>query len=62
MMSRSYGNIHQTEIREVGRRNEWSLIIDIAVDINKNIHTLTVKESSIISLGGNKKSILKYWW
>jgi hypothetical protein len=34
-------------LHKVGRRNEWSLIIDIPIDINKNIHTLNMKESAI---------------
>jgi hypothetical protein len=39
-----------------------SLIIDIPIDIDKNMHILSMKESSIILLGGKKKSNLKYWW
>ncbi len=38
------------------------LIIDIPIDINKNMHILSTKESSVILRGGKKKSILKYWW
>ena len=37
-----------------------SLIIDIPIDIDKNMHILSMKESSIILLGGKKKSNLKY--
>jgi hypothetical protein len=39
-----------------------SLIMDIPIDNNKNMHTLSMKESLIVLLGGKKKSILKYWW
>ena len=31
-----------------------------AIDINKNIHILSLTESSIISMGAKKKSLKKY--
>jgi hypothetical protein len=34
-----------------------SLIIDTPIDIDKNMHILSTKESSIILLGGKRKAI-----
>jgi hypothetical protein len=62
----------------VCQNHVWSLIIDTPIDIKKEhpyikiikvlqcerleLFLCDMKESSIISLGGKKKSISKYWW